>query len=169
MEDTKYKWWQKTVVYQIYPRSFKDSTGNGIGDLQGIIQKLDYLEDLGVETVWFSPFFKSPQQDHGYDIKDFRDISPEYGTMRDFDLLLNEMHNRNMKIVLDFVLNHTSDQHPWFIESASSRDNPKREWYIWRDGKKPNGKKPPNNWKAMPGGKAWKYYENTDQWVYFGF
>jgi len=164
-----YKWWQKTVVYQIYPRSFKDSTGNGIGDLQGIIQKLDYLEDLGVETIWFSPFFKSPQKDHGYDIKDFRDISPEYGTMRDFDILLNEMHNRNMKIVLDFVLNHTSDQHPWFIESASSRDNPKRDWYIWRDGKKSNGRKPPNNWKAIPGGKAWKYYENTDQWVYFGF
>ncbi|MFW9936532.1 MAG: alpha-glucosidase [Candidatus Thorarchaeota archaeon] len=163
------KWWQKTVVYQIYPRSFKDSTGNGIGDLQGIIQKLDYLEDLGIETVWFSPFFKSPQKDHGYDIKDFRDISPEYGTMKDFEILLDEMHNRNMKMVLDFVLNHTSDQHPWFIESASSRDNPKRDWYIWRDGEKPNGRKPPNNWKAMVGGKAWRYYENTDQWVYFGF
>ncbi|MFX1406194.1 MAG: alpha-glucosidase [Promethearchaeota archaeon] len=164
-----HKWWQKTVVYQIYPRSFKDSTGNGIGDLQGIIQKLDYLEELGVETIWFSPFFKSPQKDHGYDVKDFRDISPEYGTLQDFDNLLNEIHNRNMKIVLDLVLNHTSDEHPWFIESASSKSNPKRDWYIWRDGKNLDGKKPPNNWNAIIGGKAWKYYENTNQWVYFGF
>ncbi|MEJ2296219.1 MAG: alpha-amylase family glycosyl hydrolase, partial [Candidatus Lokiarchaeota archaeon] len=162
-------WWQKTVVYQIYPRSFRDTTGNGIGDLQGIIEKLDYLENLGVETGWFSPFFKSPQKDHGYDVSDFRDIDPVYGTMNDFDILLESMHKRNMKMVLDLVLNHTSDEHPWFMESASSRDNPKRDWYIWADGKKSNGKKPPNNWKALPGGKAWKYDENTEQWYYFHF
>ena len=165
----KNKWWQKTVVYQIYPRSFKDTTGNGIGDLQGIIEKLDYLQDLGIETIWFSPFFKSPQADYGYDITDFCDIDPEYGTMSIFDILLKEMHNRDMKMVLDFALNHTSVEHPWFKESSSSTDNPKRDWYIWRDGKKPGGKKPPNNWKAIPGGSAWLYYDNTDQWVYFHF
>ena len=169
MSSDKYKWWQKTVVYQIYPRSFKDSTGNGIGDLKGIIEKLDYLQELGVETIWFSPFFESPQQDHGYDITNFREIDPVYGSMSDFDKLLKEIHERNMKIVLDLVLNHTSIKHPWFLESASSKDNPKRDWYIWRDGKKPSGKKPPNNWKAIPGGSAWQYYENTDQWFYFHF
>ncbi len=169
MEKDNYKWWQKTVVYQIYPRSFKDSRGNGIGDLLGIIEKLDYIKELGVGTIWFSPFFESPQQDHGYDISNFREIDPVYGTMRDFDKLLKEMHERDLKIVLDLVLNHTSINHPWFIESASGRENPKRDWYVWRDGKKPGGKKPPNNWKAIPGGSAWKYYENTDQWVYFHF
>jgi len=165
----KFKWWMKTVVYQIYPRSFKDTTGNGIGDLQGVIEKLDYLQELGIETIWFSPFFKSPQADHGYDITDFCDIAPEYGSMSDFDKLLKEMHDRDMKIVLDFVLNHTSVEHPWFKESASSRDDPKRDWYIWRDGKRSYGKKPPNNWKTMTGGSAWLYYDNTDQWVYFHF
>jgi len=164
------KWWMNTTVYQIYPRSFKDSTGNGIGDLRGIINKLDYLKDLGIETVWFSPFFESPQRDHGYDISNFRDIAPEYGTMQDFDHLLKEMHDRDMKMVCDFVLNHSSIDHPWFIDSASSKDNPKRDWYIWRDGKKPGGKKPPNNWKTMKGfDPAWMYFENTDQWVYFHF
>ena len=163
------KWWQKTVVYQIYPRSFKDSTGNGIGDFKGIIEKLDYLKELGVETVWFSPFFESPQRDHGYDITNFRAINPEYGTMQDFEALLKEMHDRDMKMVIDFVLNHTSVDHPWFKYSASSKDNPKRDWYIWRDGKKSGGKKPPNNWKTMTGGRAWLYYENTNQWVYFHF
>ncbi|MFW9877841.1 MAG: alpha-glucosidase [Candidatus Thorarchaeota archaeon] len=169
MTDGKYKWWQKTVVYQIYPRSFKDSTGNGIGDIQGIIEKLDYLKDLGIETIWISPFFKSPQHDHGYDIENFCEIDPIYGTMSNFDKLLKEIHDKDMKLVLDLVLNHTSIEHPWFRESASSRDNPKRDWYIWRDGKKPEGKKPPNNWKAIPGGSAWRYYENTGQWYYFHF
>ena len=149
MNNTKYKWWQKTVVYQIYPRSFKDSTGNGIGDIQGIIEKLDYLKDLGIETIWISPFFESPQQDHGYDIVNFRKIDLVYGTMKDFDILLKEIHDKGMKMVLDLVLNHTSIEHPWFKESASSKDNPKRDWYIWRDGKKPGGRKPPNNWKAI--------------------
>ncbi|MHA1641173.1 MAG: glycoside hydrolase family 13 protein [Promethearchaeota archaeon] len=169
MEDEKHEWWEKTVVYQIYPRSFKDNNGDGIGDLKGIIEKLDYVQELGVETVWFSPFFKSPQRDHGYDITDFYDIAPEYGDMNDFNTLIKEMHDRGMKIVLDMVLNHTSVDHPWFIESASSKDNPKRDWYIWRDGRKPGGKKPPNNWKQMTGGCAWTYYENTDQWVYHHF
>ncbi|TFF89137.1 MAG: alpha-glucosidase [Promethearchaeota archaeon] len=163
------KWWQKTNVYQIYPRSFKDSTQNGIGDLKGILNKLDYLEELGIKTIWFSPFFVSPQQDFGYDIENFRQIDPVYGTMKDFENLLNGIHKKGMKMILDMVLNHTSSKHPWFKESASSRDNPKRDWYIWEDGKKPNGKAPPNNWKSMVGGSAWKYYNNTDQWVYFHF
>jgi oligo-1,6-glucosidase/alpha-glucosidase len=157
------------VIYQIYPRSFKDSTGDGIGDLQGIIHELDYLQELGVNTIWFSPFFKSPQADFGYDVSDYYDISPEYGTMEDFDELLREMHARHMKMILDLPLNHTSIEHPWFKESSSSKDNPKRDWYIWRDGMKPGGKAPPNNWKSMTGGPAWLYFENTDQWVYFHF
>jgi oligo-1,6-glucosidase/alpha-glucosidase len=157
------------MIYQIYPRSFKDSTGDGIGDLRGVIENLDYLQELGVNTVWFSPFLKSPQDDFGYDVSDYYDISPEYGTMADFDELMQEMHARDMKMILDLPLNHTSVEHPWFQESASSRNNPKRDWYIWRDGKKPGGKAPPNNWKAIPGGSAWRYYANTDQWVYFHF
>ena len=157
------------VVYQVYPRSFRDATGDGIGDIPGIIEKLDYLCELGVDTIWFSPFFKSSQVDQGYDISDFCDIAPEHGTMADFDLLLEEMHARKMKMILDFVLSHTSVDHPWFRESASSKDNPKRNWYIWCDGKKPGGNKPPNNWKAMTGGPAWRYFQNTDQWVYFHF
>ncbi|UCD01228.1 MAG: alpha-glucosidase [Promethearchaeota archaeon] len=169
MVEKSYEWWQKTVVYQVYPLSFKDSTGNGIGDLAGIIEKLDYLKELGVETIWFSPFFESPQQDHGYDVTNYRKIDQVYGSMSDFDKLVKEIHDRNMKIVLDLVLNHTSNKHPWFLESASSKDNPKRDWYIWRDGKKPGGKKPPNNWKSLIGGSAWRYYKNTDQWVYFHF
>jgi oligo-1,6-glucosidase/alpha-glucosidase len=174
MSVDKFKWWQKTVVYQVYPRSFKDSTGNGIGDLRGIIEKLNYLQELGVETIWFSPFYPSPtfkpynQHDCGYDISDYREIHPEYGTMEIFDRLLKEIHDRNMKIVLDMVLNHTSIEHPWFKESRSSRDNPKRDWYIWRDGRKPNGKKPPNNWSSMIG-KAWEYDPHTDQWFYHAF
>jgi len=157
------------IIYQIYPRSFKDSNGDGIGDLQGIIGELDYLQGLGINAVWFSPFFMSPQEDHGYDVSDYCDISPEYGTMADFDGLLEEMHARDMKVILDLPLNHTSVEHPWFKESASGKDTPKRDWYIWRDGKKPGGKAPPNNWKAIPGGPAWRYFENTDQWVYFHF
>ncbi len=174
MVEKSYKWWQKTVVYQVYPRSFKDSTGNGIGDLSGIIEKLDYLQNLGVETIWFSPFYPSPtfkpysQHDCGYDISNYKDIHPEYGTMELFDELVKKIHNRNMKIVLDMVLNHTSIEHPWFKESRSSRDNPKRDWYIWRDGRKPNGKKPPNNWNSMIG-KGWEYNSHTDQWFYHAF
>jgi glycosidase len=162
-------WWKKTTVYQIYPRSFKDSTNNGIGDIPGIISKLDYLQDLGIETIWFSPFFSSPQADHGYDVSDYRNIAPEYGTMTDCEKLIREIHNRNMYVVFDLILNHTSDQHPWFLESRSSRDNPKRDWYIWHDGKEPRGKKPPNNWKAMVGGSGWHYDTQTDQWYWAQF
>ncbi|MGY5880762.1 MAG: alpha-glucosidase [Candidatus Thorarchaeota archaeon] len=162
-------WWKKTIVYQIYPRSFKDSTGNGIGDLLGIISKLDYLQNLGIETIWFSPFFTSPQADHGYDVSDYRSIAPEYGTMADCEKLIQEIHNREMYVVFDLVLNHTSDQHPWFLISRSNKDNPKRDWYIWRNGQKPGGKKPPNNWKAMVGGSGWHYDELTDQWYWAQF
>ncbi|KXH75465.1 MAG: hypothetical protein AM326_08975 [Candidatus Thorarchaeota archaeon SMTZ-45] len=162
-------WWKKTTVYQIYPRSFKDSTGNGIGDIPGIISKLDHLQDLGVETIWFSPFFASPQADHGYDVGDYRSIAPEYGTLSDCERLIHEIHSRNMFVVFDMVLNHTSDQHSWFLESRSSRDNPKRDWYIWRGGQKPEGKKPPNNWKALVGGSGWHYDGLTDQWYWAQF
>jgi oligo-1,6-glucosidase/alpha-glucosidase len=162
-------WWKKTTVYQIYPRSFKDSTGNGIGDIPGIISKLDYLQDLGIETIWFSPFFESPQADYGYDVSDYRNIAPEYGTMADCDRLIREIHNRAMSVVFDMVLNHTSDQHQWFLESRSGRENPKRDWYVWRDGKRPGGKKPPNNWKSMVGGSGWHYDELTDQWYWAQF
>ena len=159
-------WWKKTVVYQLYPRSFYDSNGDGIGDLKGIISKLDYIQNLGVETIWFSPFFKSPQKDFGYDISDFNGIDPQYGDMKLCNKLIDEVHKRDMKIVFDLVLNHTSDQHPWFIESRSSRDNPKRDWYIWRSGR---GKKPPNNWRSMIGGSGWHYDEKTDQWYWAQF
>lgn len=172
--EKKFEWWQKTTVYQIYPRSYMDSTGNGVGDLRGIINKLDYIQDLGVETIWFSPFYKSPtwkdysEHDCGYDISNYREINPEYGTMEDCEELIEEIHTRDMKIVMDMVLNHTSIEHPWFKESRSSRDNPKRDWYIWRDGKKPNGKKPPTNWFGMTG-RCWDYDELTDQWFYHAF
>lgn len=159
-------WWQKTVIYQIYPRSFYDSNSDGIGDIPGIIQKLDYLKNLGVETIWFSPFYDSPQQDFGYDIRNYRSIAPEYGTMEDAEQLIREIHARGMKIVLDMVMNHTSEQHAWFQESKSSRDNPKADWYIWKDG---NGKKPPNNWKSIVWGRGWHYSPERDQWYYASF
>jgi glycosidase len=160
------KWWQKTTIYQIYPRSFKDSSGNGIGDLRGIISKLDHIQDLGFETIWISPFFDSPQEDWGYDVSDYYGIAPDYGDGDDVDALIETVHTRGMRILFDLVLNHTSDQHPWFLESRSSRDNPRRDWYIWRDGR---GKRPPNNWKAIPGGGGWHYDDHTDQWYYASF
>src|SRR5690625_1137717 len=134
-------WWKDAIGYQIYPRSFQDSNGDGIGDLQGIIQRLDYLKDLGIDFLWICPFYKSPLDDNGYDISDYQDILADFGTMEDFDELLKEVHKRDMKLLMDLVLNHTSDEHPWFIESRSSKDNPKRDWYIWKDpkdGKEPN-------------------------------
>ncbi|MDA1675030.1 glycoside hydrolase family 13 protein [Bacillus cereus group sp. TH152-1LC] len=154
------KWWKESVVYQIYPRSFMDSNADGIGDLKGIISKLDYLKDLGIDVIWICPMYKSPNDDNGYDISDYQDIMDEFGTMEDFDLLLEEVHKRDMKIILDLVINHTSDEHPWFIESRSSKNNPKRDWYIWEDGK--NGKEP-NNWESIFSGSAWKYDKETDQ------
>ena len=154
-------WWKEAVAYQIYPRSFMDSNGDGIGDLNGIILKLDYLKALGVDVIWVSPFYKSPNDDCGYDISDYKDIMDEFGTMADFDRLLEEVHKRGMKLIADLVINHTSDEHPWFIESRSSKDNPKRDWYIWRDGK--NGAEP-NNWESIFSGSAWEYDEKTDQY-----
>jgi alpha-glucosidase len=160
-------WWKQTSVYQVYPRSYKDSDGDGIGDLSGIISKLDYIKSVGFETIWFSPFFKSPQNDHGYDISDYQSIQPEYGNLVLVDSLINEVHKRDMKIVFDLVLNHTSNQHPWFLESKSSKDNPKSDWYVWKDGK---GDNPPNNWKNILGQiSAWNYVKERDQHYYAAF
>lgn len=160
------KWWKEAVVYQVYPRSFMDSNGDGIGDLQGVISKLDYIKDLGAEVIWLCPMYKSPNDDNGYDISDYQAIMDEFGTMADFDQLLTEVHKRGMKLILDLVLNHTSDEHPWFVESRSSKDNPKRDWYIWADGTKPGGEpgSEPNNWESIFNGSAWVYDEATEQW-----
>jgi len=157
----KKTWWKEAVAYQIYPRSFMDSNGDGIGDLQGIIAKLDYLKDLGIDVIWICPMYKSPNDDNGYDISDYQDIMDEFGTMADFDALLDEVHKRDMKLIIDLVINHTSDEHPWFIESRSSKDNPKRDWYIWHDGK--DGAEP-NNWESIFNGSAWEYDEVTEQY-----
>ncbi|MCB1556861.1 MAG: alpha-glucosidase [Alphaproteobacteria bacterium] len=154
-EKTNNDWWRGAVLYQIYPRSFFDTNGDGVGDLKGITAKLDYVADLGVEGIWISPFFKSPMKDFGYDVSDYRDIDPLFGTMADFDHLLAEAHKRDLKIIVDLVLSHTSDQHPWFTESRSSRDNPKADWYVWAD-PKPDGS-PPNNWQSVFGGSAWQF------------
>ena len=159
-------WWRKTTIYQIYPRSFLDTNRDGIGDLQGIIAKLDYLHDLGIETIWVSPFFSSPQRDFGYDISDYLSIAPEFGDLEDVDQLIEEVHRRDMRILFDLVLNHTSDQHPWFQSSRSSREDPKRDWYIWKDG---NGSRPPNNWRSIVGGSGWHFDASTDQWYYASF
>lgn len=154
-------WWKEAVGYQVYPRSFQDSNGDGIGDLQGMINRLDYLKEMGIDFIWICPMYKSPKDDNGYDISDYQDILEEFGSMDDFDQLLKEVHKRDMKLIIDLVLNHTSDEHPWFIESRSSKDNPKRDWYIWRDGK--NGGEP-NNWESIFEGSAWEYDEKTDQY-----
>ena len=154
-------WWKEAVVYQIYPRSFADSDGDGIGDLNGITAHLDYLRELGVDVIWVSPFYKSPNDDNGYDISDYRAIMDEFGTMEDFDRMLEGIHKRGMRLVIDLVVNHSSDEHPWFVESRKSRDNPYRDYYIWRDGK---GDAPPNNWGSCFSGSAWQYDEATGQW-----
>lgn len=154
-------WWKELVGYQVYPRSFKDSNGDGIGDLKGIIEKLDYLKDLGIDLIWVSPFFKSPNDDNGYDISDYKDILEEFGTMEDFDNLLLETHKRGMKLIIDLVINHTSDEHPWFIEARESKDNPKRDWYIWREGK---DNEEPNNWESIFKGSAWEKCGKTDEY-----
>jgi alpha-glucosidase len=146
-------WWRHGIFYQIYPRSFQDSNGDGIGDIAGIIDRLPYLQRLGVDAVWLSPIFASPMADFGYDISDHTGIDPLFGTMEDFDALMLTAHARGLKVILDLVPNHTSDQHPWFIESRKSRDNPKRDWYIWREPASGGG--PPNNWLSEFGGSAW--------------
>ena len=162
-----HQWWQHAVFYEIYPRSFADSNSDGIGDLNGITAKLDYLKDLGVDAIWITPCFPSPQVDFGYDVADYENIDPMYGTLADFERLASEAKKHSIRIIMDFVMNHTSDQHAWFKESRSSRDNPKRDWYIWRDGKGPN--KPPNNWLSTFGGSAWKFDPITGQWYYHFF
>jgi alpha-glucosidase len=160
-------WWQRGVVYQIYPRSFQDSNGDGIGDLNGIRQRLDHLTWLGVDAIWLSPIFPSPMKDFGYDIADFVGIDPIFGTLDDFDALVREVHRRGLKLILDFVPNHTSDLHPWFQESRRDRGNPKRDWYIWRDPAPDGG--PPNNWLSEFGGSAWELDEATGQYYYHAF
>ena len=159
-----FPWWQTAVFYQIYPRSFADGNGDGIGDFKGIISRLDYLQSLGIDAIWLSPHFPSPQWDCGYDISNYEDVEPAYGTLDEFKTFLAEAHKRGIRVVLDLVLNHTSDQHPWFLESRSSRDNPKRDWYIWED-PRPDGS-PPNNWYATFGGPAWEYDEKTGSYYY---
>lgn len=155
-------WWKEAVIYQIYPRSFMDSNGDGIGDLQGIISRLDYLKYLGIDVIWFSPVYKSPNDDNGYDISDYQDIMDEFGTMKDFDELLAAAHARGIKIVMDLVVNHTSDEHKWFMESRKSKENAYRDYYIWREGK--DAQTPPNNWGSCFGGSAWQYDETTDMY-----
>ena len=160
-------WWKHAIIYEIYPRSFQDSNGDGVGDINGISSRLDYLKDLGVDAIWITPMYPSPQVDFGYDIADYEAIDPQYGSMADFDRLVSEAKKRNIRIIMDYVPNHTSDQHPWFKESASSRSNPKRDWYIWRDGKRPG--KPPNNWQSWFGHSAWQFDAKTGQWYYHYF
>ena len=160
-------WWQKGIVYQIYPRSFKDTNGDGIGDLRGITEKLEYVRWLGVDAVWISPIYPSPMADFGYDVANYCDIDPMFGTIDDFDQLVAQAHSLGLKIILDYVPNHTSNQHPWFLESRSSRDNPKRDWYIWRDAK-PDGSLP-NNWLSAFGGVAWEWDETTSQYYLHTF
>jgi alpha-glucosidase len=162
-----HQWWQHAVFYEVYPRSFADSNNNGIGDLKGITSKLGYLRDLGVDAIWITPCFPSPQVDFGYDVSNYEDIDPMYGTLADFDTMVKDGDNRRVKIILDFVVNHTSDQHPWFLDSKSSKSAPHRDWYIWRDGQGPG--KPPNNWISIFGGPAWKFDPTTNQWYYHIF
>jgi alpha-glucosidase len=160
-------WWKHAVFYEIYPRSFADSNNDGTGDLNGITAHLDYLAALGVDAIWITPCFPSPQVDFGYDVSDYRNIDPQYGTLADMDTLIAEAKKRNIKVVLDFVINHTSDKHKWFLESKESRTNPYRDYYIWRDGKGPG--KPPNNWASIFGGPSWKFDASTNQWYYHFF
>ena len=162
-----HSWWQTEIIYQIYPRSFQDSNGDGVGDLAGTLSRLDYLQNLNVGAVWLSPIYPSPMHDFGYDVSDYCAIHPLFGEMADFDRLLADVHRRGMKLILDLVPNHTSDEHAWFVESRSSRDNPKRDWYIWRDPAPDGG--PPNNWLSFFGGPAWTFDEQTGQYYMHQF
>lgn len=164
---TNLKWWQTAVFYQIYPRSFADGNGDGIGDFIGMISRLDYLQSLGIDAVWLSPHFPSPNADCGYDVSDYTGVAPEYGTLEDFRRFLDGAHQRGIRVILDLVLNHTSEEHPWFIESRASRDNPKRDWYVWRDPAPDGG--PPNNWYSAFGGSAWELDPATGQYYYHFF
>ena len=167
MDQSDESWWRHGVFYQIYPRSFQDSNADGVGDIRGIVDRLPYLQALGIDAIWLSPIFPSPMVDFGYDISDYTGIDPLFGTMDDFDALVAAAHAAGLKIILDLVPNHTSDQHPWFVESRASRDNPKRDWYLWRDPAADGG--PPNNWLSEFGGSAWQYDEATGQYYYHAF
>jgi alpha-glucosidase len=160
-------WYDRAVIYEIYPRSFQDSNGDGIGDLNGITARLDYLKQLGIDAIWITPFFPSPNADFGYDVSDYVNVAPEYGTLQDWDKLVSEANKRGIRILIDFVLNHTSDQHPWFKESRSSRDNLKRDWYVWRSGGGPT--RPPTDWTSIFGGYTWTWDAPTQQWYYHIF
>jgi alpha-glucosidase len=164
-------WWKHAVIYEIYPRSFQDSNGDGIGDLNGITQRLDYLETLGVDAIWIAPMYPSPQVDFGYDISDYQNVDPQYGSLADFDRLLAEAGKRHIRVLLDMVLNHTSDQHPWFLEAARSRDSPRHDFYVWNNGKsgRAGERLPPNNWVSLFGGSAWRYLPAVDQFYYHMF
>ncbi|HET9956069.1 MAG TPA: alpha-amylase family glycosyl hydrolase [Polyangiaceae bacterium] len=161
-----HSWWQKGILYQVYVRSFCDASGDGVGDLAGIRQKLDYLQWLGVDAIWLTPFYPSPMADFGYDVANYTDVDPLFGSLEQLDQLIAEAHARNLKVIIDFVPNHTSDKHPWFVESRSSKDNPKRDWYIWQD---PVDGGPRNNWLSAFGGSAWEYDEATGQYYYHAF
>ena len=165
-------WWKNAVIYEIYPRSFQDSNGDGIGDLNGIIQRLDYLASLGIDAIWLTPIYPSPQVDFGYDISDYENIDPQYGTLADFDHLIAEANKRHIRVIMDMVMNHSSDKHKWFLESRSSRTNPYRDWYVWRDGKGQTATDkgaPPNNWQSLFGHSAWEWDQNTRQYYYHKF
>lgn len=163
---SNYKWWKSAVIYQIYPRSFADSNKDGIGDLQGIISKLDYLQNLGIDAVWLSPVYKSPQDDNGYDISDYQDIDPLFGTLGDMEELIEEAGKRNIRIIMDLVLNHSSDEHHWFQEAKKSRENPYHDYYIWRDGTE---NIPPNDMRATFGGPAWEWVPEIQQYYFHQF
>ena len=160
-------WWKHAVIYEVYPRSFQDSNGDGIGDINGITSRLDFLKDVGVDAIWITPMYPSPQVDFGYDVANYEAIDPQFGTLADFDRLIAEARKRDIRVIMDYVPNHTSDQNPWFLESRSSQTNPKRDWYIWRDGKGPG--QPPNNWQSWFGHSAWQFDPKTGQWYYHYF
>ena len=164
MDNVRTRWYKDTFIYQIYPRSFNDSNGDGIGDIKGIIEKLDYLKELGIGAIWLSPCYKSPNADNGYDISDYRDIMDEFGTLEDWKEMVKGLHARGIKLIMDLVVNHSSDEHFWFKESRKSKDNPYRDYYIWRKGRGKDGKKPPNNWTSRFGGSAWEYDKETQEW-----
>ena len=166
-QSAQQRWYDNAVIYEIYPRSFQDSNGDGIGDLKGITQRLDYLKQLGIDAIWITPFFPSPNADFGYDVSDYVNVAPEYGTLADWDRLVAEAKKRGIRVLVDFVVNHTSDQHPWFKESRSSRDNPKRDWYVWRSGG--GSTQPPTHWTSIFGGYTWTWDAPTEQWYYHIF
>ena len=156
------RWWKEAVVYQIYPRSFNDSNNDGIGDINGIIERLDYIKELGIDVIWLCPIYESPNADNGYDISDYRSVMDEFGDLNDLERLIDEIHERNIKVIMDLVVNHTSDEHEWFIKSKKSKENPYRDYYIWKKGKKEN--KPPTNWGSFFGGSTWTYDDKTEEY-----